>query len=73
MTEKIPWRTRVREAGGLYLWLNTTLIRLAGPPQVSPNLPRDRTGDLCAHCGARRDAHLQDPDGTLHCVTSPAI
>ncbi|MEL5989857.1 hypothetical protein ACOKGD_08860 [Microbacterium phosphatis] len=72
MTEKIPWRTRIREAGGLYLWFNSTLIRLAGPPHVSPNLPRNKDADLCAHCGLRRDAHREDPDGSLHCATSEA-
>ncbi|MBO3662415.1 hypothetical protein [Microbacterium stercoris] len=70
MTEKTPLGTRIREAGGLYLWLNKTLIRLAGPPQVSPNLPRNRDGDACAHCGLRRDAHREDADGTLHCPSA---
>ena len=67
MAEKTSLRTRIRDAGGLYLWLNTTLIRLAGPPHVSPNLPRNRDADLCTHCGHRRDAHTEAPDGALHC------
>lgn len=65
MTEKAPWRERVRDAGGLYLWLNATLIRLAGPPQVSPNLPRNRDADPCAHCGRRRDEHRAEADALV--------
>jgi hypothetical protein len=67
MADKTPLRARIREAGGLYLWLNTTLIRLAGPPHVSPNVPRNRDGDACAHCGRRRDEHAPGADGTLVC------
>lgn len=67
MAEKTSLRARIRDAGGLYLWVNTTLIRLAGPPHISPNLPRNRDADPCAHCGRRRDAHRADADGTLHC------
>ena len=36
---KRPLRERVREAGGWYTWFNTNLIRVAGPPQVSPLEP----------------------------------
>ena len=37
MTEKsMPLRTRVREAGGWYAWINAKLIRLAGPAAVGP-------------------------------------
>ncbi|MER7797847.1 hypothetical protein [Microbacterium sp. NPDC096154] len=70
MAEKTPLRDRIREAGGLYQWANTTLIRLAGPPHVSPNLPRNRDADPCANCGRRRDEHTQDAAGALVCPTS---
>lgn len=70
MSDKAPLRDRVREAGGLYQWFNATLIRLAGPPHVSPNLPRNRDGDACAHCGRRKDEHTRSDDGTLHCPTA---
>jgi hypothetical protein len=69
MSDKAPLRDRIREAGGLYQWVNTTLIRLAGPPHVSPNLPRNRDGDACAHCGRRKDEHMSSDDGALHCPT----
>lgn len=55
----------MREAGGLYQWANTTLIRLAGPPQLSPNVPRDRGGDPCAHCGRPRREHRESGDALL--------
>ncbi|GGH34635.1 hypothetical protein [Microbacterium album] len=67
MAESKKWRTRVREAGGMYQWVNATLIRLAGPAQVSPNLPRNRDADPCAHCGSRRDQHSEDASGALVC------
>jgi hypothetical protein len=67
MADKTPLRTRIREAGGLYQWFNSTLIRLAGPAHVSPNLPRNRDADPCAHCGARRDRHTTLADGSLAC------
>ncbi|GAA3660067.1 hypothetical protein [Microbacterium marinilacus] len=69
MAEKAPLRTRIREAGGLYLWFNSALIRLAGPPHVSPNLPRNRDADPCGHCGARKDEHRAQADGSLACPT----
>jgi len=72
MAETKPLRDRIREAGGLYHWANATLIRLAGPPHVSPNLPRNRDGDPCAHCGAPRSAHQPGPDGELRCPPAAA-
>ena len=38
-TPRPPLHTRIREAGGLYAWLNTQLIRLAGPASVGPYEP----------------------------------
>lgn len=67
MGDKTPLRVRIAQAGGLYQWANATLIRLAGPPHVSPNVPRNRDADPCAHCGHRKDAHTVGPDGALHC------
>ncbi|WP_345749998.1 hypothetical protein [Microbacterium rhizophilus] len=67
MAEKTPLRDRIRDAGGLYQWFNTTLIRLAGPPHVSPNLPRNRDADPCARCGRRKDEHRPAVDGGLRC------
>ncbi|OZB89866.1 MAG: hypothetical protein B7X41_00535, partial [Microbacterium sp. 14-71-5] len=34
--ERPPLRQRIREAGGLYAWFNTNLIRFAGPASVGP-------------------------------------
>ncbi|WP_307373330.1 hypothetical protein [Microbacterium sp. W4I20] len=34
--EREPLRTRIREAGGLYAWVNSNLIRFAGPASVGP-------------------------------------
>lgn len=73
MTHKIPLRQRIREAGGLYQWFNTSLIRVAGPAAVGPydDPAAEPTGPaLCPICRATMDSHSIDRSGPkplLHC------
>ena len=71
-----PLRTRIREAGGLYAWFYTNLIRFAGPASVGPYEatppPSDaeRAQRACPLCGAPMTAHEIDRSGPkplMHC------
>lgn len=73
MTHKIPLRERIRQAGGLYQWFNTSLIRVAGPAAVGPydDVPPEPSGPVpCPICHAPMDRHTIDRSGPkplLHC------
>lgn len=59
-------RTRVREAGGLYAWINSRLIRLAGPASVGPydTEPEPvRIERPCPLCGTPMSGHEFDRSG----------
>ncbi|MPS75956.1 MAG: hypothetical protein E2584_04005 [Microbacterium sp.] len=71
-----PLRTRIREAGGLYTWVNTNLVRLAGPASVGPyeKTPppsaAERAERACPLCGAPMTQHEIDRSGPktlVHC------
>ncbi|GGO61362.1 hypothetical protein GCM10010910_08990 [Microbacterium nanhaiense] len=65
MAQKKPLRERIREAGGLYLYINTRLIKYAGPAARGPYGPRAEPP--CGHCGRPKDEHIPGPDGGLRC------
>lgn len=74
--ERPPLRTRIREAGGLYAWVNTNLIRFAGPASVGPYektpapTAAERAERACPLCGAPMTAHEIDRSGPkplIHC------
>ncbi|HLT67699.1 MAG TPA: hypothetical protein VKZ73_07485 [Microbacterium sp.] len=65
MAQKKPLRERIREAGGLYLYINTRLIKYAGPASRGPYGPRIEPP--CGHCGRPKEAHVEGPDGALRC------
>ncbi|MGO1770070.1 MAG: hypothetical protein ACTHZX_08955 [Microbacterium sp.] len=65
MAERKSFRARVREAGGLYQWANSRLIRYAGPPAVGSL--RDYTPPPCENCGRQKDEHVRGEDGALQC------
>lgn len=73
MSEKKPLRVRVREAGGLYAWFNTNLIRFAGPPTVGPyetEPPAAPAAKACPLCGVPMQEHTFDRSGPktlMHC------
>lgn len=73
MAEKKPLRERIADAGGLYLWVNKTIIRLAGPAAVGPydTEPEPiRTERPCPLCGAPVSQHTFDRSGPkplMHC------
>ncbi len=71
-----PLRERVREAGGWYAFLNTNLIRVAGPAAVGPyeTTPppsqAERAERACPLCGAPISQHTFDRSGPkplMHC------
>nr|WP_167049918.1 hypothetical protein [Microbacterium halimionae] len=70
---KRSFRTRIREAGGWYAWINATLIKAAGPASVGPyetSPEPTRTARPCPLCGAPMDAHTFDRSGPkplMHC------
>ena len=71
---KRPLRERVREAGGWYTWFNTNLIRVAGPPQVSPLEPgpsaEERAERACPLSHQPMNRHTFDRSGDkplMHC------
>jgi len=72
-SERTPLRERVREAGGWYTYLNTRLIRFAGPASVGPydvEPEPTRTERACPLCGAPMSAHTFDRSGPkplMHC------
>jgi hypothetical protein len=65
LAQKKPLRERIREAGGLYLYINTRLIKYAGPASRGPYGPR--VEPPCGHCGQPKEAHVVMPDGGLRC------
>lgn len=78
MTRKdaVPLRRRIRDAGGLYAWINSSLIRVAGPASVGPYetapppTPAERAERACPLCGAAMTAHTFDrtgPKPIMHC------
>jgi len=68
-----PLRQRVRDAGGWYAYLNSRLIRLAGPASVGPYDAEPepvRTARACPLCGHPMTAHTFDRSGPkplMHC------
>jgi hypothetical protein len=66
-------RQRVRDAGGWYAWLNTNLIRVAGPASVGPyeTTPEPaRTERPCPLCAQPMSQHTFDRSGPkplMHC------
>lgn len=71
--DRPPLRDRVRESGGWYAYLNTRLIRLAGPASVGPydTEPQPvRNERACPLCGHAMTAHTFDRSGPkplMHC------
>ncbi|RLK49614.1 hypothetical protein [Microbacterium telephonicum] len=71
--ERSPLRQRVQDAGGWYAYLNSRLIRAAGPASVGPydSEPEPvRTERACPLCGAPMSAHTFDrtgPKPLMHC------
>lgn len=71
--ERPPLRTRVREAGGWYTYLNVRLIRFAGPASVGPYDVEPepvRTERACPLCMQPMSAHTFDrtgPKPLMHC------
>lgn len=69
-----PLRTRVRDAGGWYAYLNMRLITIAGPASVGPydTEPEPvRTGRACPLCGHPMSAHAFDRSGPKPLMTCP--
>lgn len=66
-------RERVRAAGGWYAYLNSRLIRFAGPASVGPydtDPEPVRTERACPLCGQPMSAHTFDRSGAkplMHC------
>lgn len=66
-------RERVREAGGWYEFVNSRLIRAAGPASVGPyeTTPEpSRTERPCPLCGSAMSVHTFDRSGPkplMHC------
>jgi len=73
MGDKPRLRDRIREAGGLYAWVNSGLIRYAGPASVGPyesTPPESPTEKACPLCGSPMSAHEFDRSGPkpiMHC------
>lgn len=74
--EHPPLRQRIREAGGVYAWINASLIRLAGPASVGPYeatpppSAAERAQRGCPLCGMPMTAHQIDRSGPkplVHC------
>lgn len=69
MAQKKPLRERIREAGGLYLYINTRLIKYAGPASRGPYGPGEELP--CGHCGCPKGKHTVGEDGALLCPRTP--
>lgn len=73
MADKEPLRSRIKDAGGLYAYLNSRLIRLAGPASVGPyeSTPiAPSAAKACPLCGQPMDKHEFDRSGPkplMHC------
>lgn len=73
-SEKLPLRERVKEAGGWYRYLNTRLIRFAGPASVGPyeTTPEpDRTERACPLCRKPMSQHTFDRSGPKPLMQCP--
>lgn len=76
MSEKKSLRVKIREAGGIYSWLNKNLIRYAGPASVGPyeTTPRPSAAEkACPLCGSPMSQHEFDRSGPrtlMHCPTA---
>ncbi|WP_158685368.1 hypothetical protein [Microbacterium halophytorum] len=68
MGERTPLRERIREAGGLYNWANSRLIRYAGPPSVGKLT--DYTPPPCDGCRRPKAEHVEGADGSLACPSA---
>lgn len=75
-SERPRLRERIREAGGLYRWFNTNLIKLAGPAAVGPYeatpppTAAQRAERACPLCGHAMTEHVIDrtgPKPLMHC------
>lgn len=69
-----PLRDRVREAGGWYAYLNSRLIKLAGPASVGPydSEPEPvRTERACPLCARPMSQHTFDRSGPKPLMTCP--
>lgn len=69
-----PLRERVRASGGWYAYLNSRLIRLAGPASVGPydTEPEPvRTERACPLCGHPMTAHTFDRSGPKPLMRCP--
>lgn len=67
-------RERVRAAGGWYTYLNTRLIRVAGPASVGPyeTTPEpSRTERPCPLCGRPMSEHTFDRSGPKPLMRCP--
>lgn len=75
--EKLPLRARIRQAGGLYAWFNSWLIRFAGPASVGPyesTLPpsaEERAERPCPLCGKPMNQHTFDREGPKPLMQCP--
>lgn len=73
MPERPSLRERVRAAGGWYSYLNTRLIRFAGPASVGPyeTAPEptrtDRACPLCGHPMSEHEFDRSGPKPLMHC------
>lgn len=71
--ERPPLRDRVREAGGWYTYLNTKLIRFAGPASVGPYdtdpepVRTERACPLCQHPMSEHTFDRSGPKPLMHC------
>ncbi|MBV0894808.1 hypothetical protein KTJ77_05885 [Microbacterium sp. NC79] len=73
MPDKKPLSVRIREAGGLYSFLNSRLIKFAGPASVGPyeSTPVESSvAKACPLCGHPMNEHEFDRSGPkplMHC------
>ena len=71
--DRPPLRQRVRAAGGWYRYLNSRLIRLAGPASVgpyetTPEPPRaERACPLCRQPMSQHSFDRSGPKPLMHC------
>ncbi len=75
--DRPPLRTRIREAGGLYAWLNRSLVKAAGPASVGPYetapppTASERAQRPCPLCGHPMTAHEIDRSGPKPLMRCP--
>lgn len=74
--DRRPLRSRVRDAGGWYAWINASFIRIAGPAAVGPYettpppTAAERAERACPLCGQPITRHTFDRSGAkplMHC------